>query len=69
MRQIEVSKSQFFTAVGQRDIITSAHGSSKDERGTFSIFKTRDGAEVGRIHYGKPNKAYVLNEEVANKTA
>ena len=57
----EVTKEQFFAAVGPRDIITEAVGSSRDECGIWSLFKTRNHIEVGRV-YSKPVKQYLLND-------
>ena len=55
----EVTKAEFFAAVGPRDIITEAVGRSRDELGIFSIFKTRNHIEIGRV-YSKPVKQYLL---------
>ena len=61
----QVSKEQFFKAIGIGDIITSAEGCSKDERGIWSLFKTRNHAEVGRI-YSNPAKEYWLTSDRYN---
>jgi hypothetical protein len=58
----QVTKQQFFQAIGHGDIVSRAEGMSYQERGIYSIFQSRSGTEVGRI-YEKPIKEYLLTDQ------
>jgi hypothetical protein len=63
-----VTYDEFFAAIGPRNIITSAEGSSKGQYGMWSSFKTVDRVEVGRIYTSKTypqTKHYMLRKEDA----
>jgi hypothetical protein len=46
-----VTQAQFFAYIGPRDISPVVYGTSTDESGMYSIFKTRQGDAVGK-HFG-----------------
>jgi hypothetical protein len=64
---VEVSKAQFFAAIGPRDIVTSVVG---DANKGYSRFATRQDTEVGRIYSDgrciEPTR-YVLTAAFATK--
>lgn len=64
---VEVSKSQFFAAIGPLDIVSSAQG---DARTGYSRFTTRQNTEVGRSYSdgtGLPPTRFVLTAAFAEK--
>jgi hypothetical protein len=63
----EVSREQFFAYIGPRNIMPSIYGSSKDELGMYSIFKTVHGDAVGKIFGGNhiSDSIFLLRTELA----
>lgn len=66
----EVSKERFFAYIGPRNIMPSAYGSSKDELGMYSIFKTVQGDAVGKIFGGDhlSDSIFLLRTDLAKAT-
>jgi hypothetical protein len=67
---IEVTKEQFFDCIGPRNVSPSAYGSSKDELGIYSIFKTVHGDAVGKIFGGDhiSDSVFLLRTDLAKAT-
>jgi hypothetical protein len=66
----EVSREQFFAYVGPRNVMPSVYGSSKDELGMYSIFKTVHGDAVGKIFGGDhiSDSIFLLRTDLAKAT-
>ena len=60
MKNSEVSKDEFFKAIGPLDAVTRAIYRATSEGGIYTIFELRSRVELGRI-YRDPNPRYVLS--------
>jgi len=66
---VEVTKDQFFDFLrsDKRDIMPSIYGSSKDELGMYSVFKTFHGEVIGKIFGGNhiSDSIFLLRDDLA----
>ena len=61
MQLNQVTKDQFYKAIGPQDIITSIQGRYTDNpHGYITLFTHRSGLEVGRIHDRQNHPEYFL---------
>lgn len=62
---VPVTKEQFYSVIGPRDIVLTAKGSSNGPYGIYVDFKTRSGEIVGKYFGRSANCNYMLTPEYA----